>query len=294
LIAGLFAVALPVLLAADAGGGAVPAAPATVPAAPASNGADTSSPNLLAPVPPPPQRTVETERVELKDAKDGTGDLVYEASGFTARIAPDGSVRFTEKRATGLSALPWLPMGAQMGVPSLQSSLKMLLKGKAPPPRTPTEIDQGLAPPETKQLIPDVSRYRPDAREGCRACPNFGEVAVPFQGLGRFDLTDELTRFSGKDPNRQQKAMFLASTRDRRIEMAVRTHAANIRRARAELPAQLQAIACNDRLTYKERRAILVALGKEMDPATPEGAASAKAINTFVDRYDSGDVACAR
>ena len=47
-------------------------------------------------------------------------------------------------------------------------------------------------------------------------------------------------------------------------------------------------------LAYKERRAILVALGKEMDPATPEGAASAKAINTFVDRYDSGDVACAR
>ena len=71
---------------------------------------------------------------------------------------------------------------------------------------------------------------------------------MPVQGIGRFDLTDELTRFSGKDPNRQQKAMFLASTRDRRIQMAVKTHAANIRtRPRRAARARLQAIACDDR-----------------------------------------------
>ena len=71
------------------------------------------------------------------------------------------------------------------------------------------------------------------------------DFAVPVSALGRFDLTDELTRFSGQDPNRFQKATFLAATRDRRIQMAVRTHAANIRRATAELPARLQAIACD-------------------------------------------------
>jgi hypothetical protein len=283
LIACWFAIVLPVLLAADAGGAATLAQ-----AAPASP----SSPPLLAPV-PPPRRTAETSRFNLKESTDGSGDLLYDGTGFTARVAPDGSVRFADQRATGLSALPWLPMQAQMGVPSLQASLKMLLKGRSPPPRSPTEIDEGLAPPETKQLIPEVSRYRPDAREGCREC-SFADLAVPVQGFGRFDLTDELTRFSGKDPNRQQKAMFLASTRDRRIQMAVRTHAANIRRASAELPAQLQALACNDQLTYKERRAILVALGKEMNLATSEGASAAKTINGFVIRYDAGDVACAR
>jgi hypothetical protein len=76
--------------------------------------------------------------------------------------------------------------------------------------------------------------------------------------------------------------------------MAVRTHAANVQRANADLPAQLQAIACNDQLTYKERRAILVALGREMNAATPVGAAAAKTIAGFVTRYDTGDVACAR
>jgi hypothetical protein len=245
---------------------------------------------------PAPRRAgpEQAERIDLKEANDGSGELLYEGAAFTARVAPDGSVRFTDSRVPGRSLLPWLPMQAQMGVPSLQSSLKMLLKGRSPPPASPTEIDQGLAPPETKQLIPEVSRYRPDAREGCRACPAFNEVAVPFQGMSRFDLADELTRFSGKDPNRQQKAMFLASTRDRRIQMAVRTHAANIRRASADLPAQLQAIACNDQLSYKERRAILVALGKEMDGTTAEGAGAAKTISGFVARYDTGDVACAR
>ena len=284
MIACWFAIALPVLLAADAGSPATPAQ-----AAPTSP----SSPPLLAPVPAPRRMGEQTSRFDLKESTDGSGDLVYDGTGFTARVAPDGSVRFADQRASGLSALPWLPMQAQMGVPSLQASLKMLLKGKAPPPRSPTEIDEGLAPPETKQLIPEVSRYRPDTREGCREC-SFPDLAVPVQGFGRFDLTDELTRFSGKDPNRQQKAMFLASTRDRRIQMAVRTHAANIRRASAELPAQLQAIACNDQLTYKERRAILVALGKEMDVTTRQGAGAAKTINGFVTRYDGGDVACAR
>src|SRR5262245_20626977 len=107
LIAYLAAVVLPVLLAADAGGEAAPVVPA--PSLPTAN-----SQNLLAP--PAPRRTVEAERVELKETKDGTGDLVYEATGFTARVAPDGSVSFTDKRASGLSALPWLPMTAQMGV----------------------------------------------------------------------------------------------------------------------------------------------------------------------------------
>jgi hypothetical protein len=264
------------LLAADAGAG--PAGP--------------TAPPLIQP-PPATGRALEMQRIELKDATDGSGDLLYENSNFTARIAPDGTVSFRDKRVSNWSPFAYYPMDARMGVPSLQSSLKMLFKGRGPPRAAPLEVDEGRAPPETKQLIPEVSRYRPDPREGCRNCSTmFFEMAVPIQGFGRFDLTDELTRFSGKDPNRYQKAVFLAATHERRIHMAVKMHAANIRRASEEMPGRLLAIACDPRLTVRERRAILVALGKEMDTATPEGRSAASAITAFVDKLESGAVTC--
>jgi len=275
LLLGFAAVALQVVLA-DAG------------AAPQQD--TRPSPPLLAPQ--PRQATAEgTQRIDLKDAKDGSGDLVYEATTFSARIAPDGSVSFKDRRVSDPSLLPFLPMRTQFGVPSLQSSLKGLLKGKRPPPPGPSELDQGLAPPETRQVIPDVSRYRPDTREGNRLDQNYMGIPV-IGGIGGFDAADELTRFSGKDPNRFQKANFLAATHDRRIAMAVKMHGEYIRRAVAELPGRLQSIACDDRLSYRERRAILVALANEMDTNVPEGAQAATDINAFVGRFDAGQVAC--
>src|SRR4051794_6787496 len=161
------------------------------------------------------------QRIQLRDANDGSGDLVYDGTGFTARVAPDGSVRFADKRVSDGTPLGFLPMRVDMPVPSLQSSVKALLKGHSPPPASPSELDQGAAPPETKQLIPEVSRYHVDAREGCQICATgFFELAVPVNWFGRFDVTDELTRFSGQDPNRAQKAVFLVATRDQRIKMA--------------------------------------------------------------------------
>lgn len=273
-----FAVALPVLLAADAGTGA-------------AQPDDRPTPPLLAPQPPRQATAERAQRIDLKDAKDGSGDLVYEATQFTARIAPDGSVSFKDRRVTDASVLPFLPMRTQFAVPSLQSSLKLLLKGRPPPGPPPSELDQGLPPPETKQVIPDVSRYRPDTREGSRYSANYMGIPV-VGGVGGFDLADELTRFSGKDPNRYQKATFLAATHERRIAMAVKMHAEYIRRAVAELPGRLQAIACDDRLSHRERREILVALAAEMDTNIPEGAQSRKTINAYLERFDAGDVTC--
>jgi len=272
-----FAVALP-LLAADVGADPAPTPPgAPTPAAPAL-------------IPQPGDRFADrVDKIALREAKDGSGDLVYEATSFTARIAPDGTVTFTEKRLTGLSALPIWPTRTPYAVPSLQSSLKMLLQGKRPKPPPPP--DDRLPPPETTSVIPDVSRYRPDPREGSR----ISDTNVPLgyaSVFGRFDVADELERFSGKDPNRYQKAVFLASTHDRRIEMAVKMHAEYVKRASAELPARLALIACDPRLTPAERRAILVALGREMDTARPEGAAAAARIKTFVGRYEAGEISC--
>jgi len=252
------------------------------------------------PAPPPAQMLIpqpaprfadRVEPINLKDAKDGSGDLVYETTGFSARIARDGSVSFEDKRVPGLSVTPWLPSRAPLAVPSLQGSLVNLLKGKAPPKAAP--VNDSLPPPMTTQLIPDVTRYRPDAREDCEMCQEPYTPAI-FTAFGRGDVSDELDRFSGKDPNRYQKAVFLAATHDRRIEMAVQAHARDVRRAKAELPARLQYIACDDRLSYRERRAILVALGREMDTKTPEGATAAAGIAGFVKLYDAGSVVCGK
>jgi hypothetical protein len=265
-------VALAAVLAADEGAEAAPTPPL---------------------IQPPSPRIGETQpQLELKDAGDGSGDLVHEASGFTARIAQDGSVSFSDKPVSDLQPFGFVPMQAQMGVPSLQTSLRALRNGRAPPRSLPTEIDEGRAPPETKQVIPEVSRYRPDPREGCRACTQFNELAVPVQAFGRFDLTDALTRFRGEDPNRYGKAVFLAATHDRRMQMAAATHAANVRRAADELPAQLQAIACDARLTDEGRRAIFAQLGREMDVSTPAGSDAAKTIAAFVERFDAGAITC--
>jgi hypothetical protein len=265
-----FAAALPIL-AADTG--------ADVPRPP---------PPTQALIPQPAPRFADRgDQINLKEAKDGT--LTYDATGFTAKIAADGTVAFTEKRVPGLSVLPWMPSRAPLAVPSLQGSVVNLLKGKAPPPAP--RVDDRLPPPNTTQLIPDVSRYRPDTREDCEMCQEPYTPAI-FSAFGRGDVADELDRFSGKDPNRYQKAVFLAATHDRRIEMAVRTHARDVRRANADLPGRLQFIACDDRMSYRERRAILVALGSEMDRTTPDGTNASTAIADFVKLYDAGTVVC--
>jgi hypothetical protein len=275
-----FAIALPMLLTADAD-----AAPVDTGAAPA-----------LIPT-PAPRQTVEptdrrADRIDLKQANDGSGDLLYEASSFSARIAPDGSVVFEDKRVPGATPFAFMPQDVRMPVPSLQASLKPLLGGGKAPPLPPSELDEGLPPPETTSANPEVSRYRPDPREGCRSCGEVTQLGLPVQGFTRFDVTDELMRSAGEDPNRYQKAVFLAATQERRMQMAVDTQANNMRIAVAELPARLQAIACDERLTHEGRRAILVALAREMDTETSAGRNAATAIATFLTRFDAGTVGC--
>jgi len=289
-----FAIVLSALFAADADADvdrAGTAAPAAAPP-PATDSLPARPPSLLSPIGPHRIRPEGQEEVNLKDAKDGTGDLLYQGNGFSARIAPDGSVTFSDKNLSGLSPIPWFPMKVRMPVPSLQSSLVSVLKGRKPPAPPPSELDEGLSPPETKQVNPDSSRYLVDPRENCRECA-FNSLAVPGQGLGRFDVNDQLDRLSGKDPHRYQKAVFLAATYDRRVQMAVKAHAGNIRRASAETPARLQGIACDERLTYRERRAILAALATEMDTTTPAGAFAAASTRAFLGRFDAGEIACA-
>jgi hypothetical protein len=244
----------------------------------------TPLPRLI--VPPPAPQPPPGDEIVLRPAGDGSGDLMYDGKRFRARVAADGSVSFEAKRITDFTLLPMLPMRTQLGVPSLQSSLKMLLKGKPPPPAP--EPDERGPPAETTQVIPEVSRYRPDPREGCRTCKWEGRPML-FSAVGRADATDEVMRMSGQDPLRFEKANFLAATRERRIQMAAKVHADNIRRAASELPARLKDIACDPRLSPADRRGILIALRDEMATDTTPGSDAVARIGEFLMQHDGKD-----
>lgn len=248
--------------------------------------------SLLDPLPalkgPPPD-----EVYRLRDAKDGTGELVYEETGFTARVAKDGTVQFKPKRVSEINLLPLLPKkkGLHFGVPSLQSSLKAAAEGRAPP-SPPPPPDDGSPPPETTTVIPSVSRYRPDPREGCRMC---GQLPpLQFNVTWRFDVTEELMRMNGQDPHRYRKARFLVATRDLRTQMAAKTHAERIQHAVVELPSRLLSIACDERLSMRDRRAILDALRAELDTDVAGGRVAAERIDTFIVTTFGRPEACGR
>jgi hypothetical protein len=225
------------------------------------------------------------ETYELRPSGDGSGDLLYDEPGFSTRVARDGSVKFADRRLGMLGLLePFLPKAGPRNVPSLFATISSLAHKRAIP-----QADD-LAQTEDKYLIiPNQSRYRPDPREGCRACERPIDVVLPG-AAGRFDLTDELVRFSHQDPYRYQKAKFLAATRDRRVEMAAKVHAQNLRRALAELPASLEHIACDGSRSLPERRAVVERLRAELDGASPEAHAAAETIGRFLaERFGAPD-----
>jgi hypothetical protein len=243
-------------------------------------------------VAPAPQRDGPSEpspqEYQLKRAKDGSGDLIYDATTFDARIARDGSVSFRDRRVTGLKLLPFLPGAAPTGVPTLEGVIRALGKnqrkarGEAPPDPTADE---------TRYPSTTVSRFRPDTREICRY-PNpcfFNAPVLSLGAQGNFDVTDQLMRLAGQDPYRYQKARFLTATREMRVRMAGRAHAEDVARSGVELRGRLESIACDERLGASERRAIVEALRAELDVATPEGRAQRDQIRRFLDGLDRAD-----
>lgn len=224
---------------------------------------------------------------ELRRGKGGTGDLIYDATGFTARVARDGSVTFRDKHLTvSLALLPHLGRGAvPSGVPSLESILRG--HGAKRAEATPVSAQEQSALYGSRLPIPTVTPYRPDPREACQYPQPcfFNASLLPLSIKGGFDLTDELMRLGGQDPYRYAKAQFLAGTREMRIRMAARAHADDLRNSVTGLPAELDAIACDGRLTISERRAIIEALGAELDAATSEGRAAQAEIARFLARF---------
>jgi hypothetical protein len=245
--------------------------PAPRPAGPSTS---TRASQLLLPVvgTAPPR----SDQYKLRPAGDGTGDLVYDGSAFTARIAADGVVTFHDRRVSLLSPLAILkPVAAPRNVPSLQGTVVGMMKNGRPPP-----VNDQAQNDSSFLLVPPLSPNHADPREGCKNCgfddPLFSLVAW------RFDVTDEVMRLSGQDPNRYAKARFLLGTRETRARRAAEFHAESIRAARDRLPPLLEQIAADDRRSPRERRAVLLSLRAELDGDSPEAHAATRTIDDFV------------
>jgi hypothetical protein len=257
--------------------------------------APASRPSLLAPLGTKPV-AVPAQDYQLR--RESNGDLVYEASGFTARIARDGSVSFHDRHLT-LSLLPLIlrPRGTRApitSVPSLESIIRH--HGEVPPPPSPDAVEASSIAYGARLPVPSVTPYRPDPREVCgpRDACFPGKPAVVISASGTFDLTDELLRLAGDDPYRFAKARFLASTSDLRVQLAVRAHAEDLRRSLVDLPSHLAGIACDEERSVAERHAILEALRAELDAGTAESRDASATIGRFLAtllRADGG-VAC--
>jgi hypothetical protein len=109
----------------------------------------------------------------LVPAKDGSDDLVAETPAFTARVSPNGDVRF-EDHAPKLSLRPPLPEPVRPGTPTIESALRGRLKILPATPPRPFENRPEYKPPDS--VIPTPSPYRPDVREECQH-PRPGWVA---------------------------------------------------------------------------------------------------------------------
>lgn len=257
-----------------ADGGGAPAAPAR-----------SSSPALLRAPQGPLTGAGEpsADQYQLVRAKDSSGDLLYEASGFSARIARDGGVTFRDRHTNGLLFVPIKPGPPLTGVPTLEG----LIRGRGKKPkdnvRPSDRRDDEVRPPATT-----FSRYRPDPREACTyPRPCFWDASAILVGVSAGpDANDVIMRIGHQDPYRYQKARFLAATQPMRLRMAGRAHAEDIQRSAVELPRRLSEIACDERLTLPERRGVITALGEEMD-ASPEAEHSREEIRQALHRLDA-------
>ena len=99
-----------------------------------------------------------------------------------------------------------------------------------------------------------------DTRAPGRDPTTSGESAAAGGGPSlRFDVTDEYLRRLRKDPTRDAKAAFLTGTFDVRLKMALAARDEIRRAALARLPARLNELWKDPRLTALERQTILLA-----------------------------------
>jgi hypothetical protein len=233
------------------------------------------TPNALRPLPgfaPPPPSPVSPRSYDLRRL-DG-GQYEYDGPTFKARIAADGSVRFTDRRvSTVVYLLPFLPQRHPPGTETLEGSLRNLLDGK----RRARQVPPGPPPDRSLLPVPATPAISRDRRHW-----TYPITPLPLvQASGRMDLTDEIMRFLGNDPYRYEKAQFMASTYDMRLQMAVESRSRALRGAPERVTEQVEAIWADGGRSPGERRRVICALWAEV---AGDSGAVAEAIERFVQR----------
>ena len=244
---------------------------------------------LLLPLEYKPGPGMDSPPYTLKPAKDGSGDFIAEAPAFTAHIAPDGAVRFEDHPRKLSLRPPWLPAPTPAGTPTIEGLIREKLKVG---PAQLAPLADSERPRPLDSIIPQASPYRPGV-ECVYPMPCYlGLRPMPLNATGKFDLTDELERQHGHDPQRHEKARFLAETRELRIQLAVRANTERLVEQRERLPDILRAVACDNTRPIAERKTILEALQNEMNGEMPEGRSAIEQIRAFLSRWLERDGGC--
>jgi hypothetical protein len=203
------------------------------------------------------------EQDRLKEAKDGSGDLVYEATR-SPRASPDGT-SVPDKRSAGLSRVPCC-RDARRGPSVAAVVLKMLLQGQEAAPPPPGR--DRLPPPETTRSSAGVALPGRSARGMAELL-----AGLPHALVSAFGRLTWPTRWNGSrawtDPIRRRSSWRRRT--DRRMAMAGDARG-YVRRAPSSCPPGCSSFACDPAADARRRRAILVALGPaRWTRATPEG-----------------------
>ena len=216
----------------------------------------------------------------LEPEKDG---LVYRGPQFTAHVARDGVVQFTDK-VPAKGFLP-LPMPLPPGTPTLSSSIRDHLAHR---PQGPP-IHDFLPPAQVANLTPSIW---PSASQLTQMdCENPNDPKCPFprktqiiSGGAFVDWERFLLGLPKNETAREEKARFLAATEPLRTRMAAEARAEDYKAAFWDLPALLDKIWSDTRQPAGERRRLLHELWREY--AEMPGSESACAtIIAFIHRH---------
>jgi hypothetical protein len=194
------------------------------------------------------------------------GGYVYDDNRFTAHVAPDGHVSFTDKhirfevRVFGVLTEKYRRAGDNR--PSLIQALEQVIRG---------DPDRPVSP------LLEVCTQPVDMRlSGLAPCIL---ALTPISITGTFDLTDEMMRAAGQGWHKYEKAKFLSATFEFRVRLAAARQAKLLREALADIPDRLDGLWRDPTFTPRERRRIMCLLWAEVDV---QDAASRQAAEVMV------------
>jgi hypothetical protein len=192
------------------------------------------------------------------------GGFVYQCPRFSAVIAPDGHVTFTDAAGGEAVCVGGGPVEAgrcgEVPRPTLFGSLTALLRGG---PALP------LSPPPPLLFVP---------------APTTPLAPTLVWVGGTLDRMDAVHLPPSNRTHRYEKVKFLSATFEFRVEMAADWHRRLLREALAELPLRLDALWEAPEYAPAEKRMMICRLWGEVDFADEKARAAADIIETWIRR----------